>query len=30
MTYMVNGKQHMAVAISGRLYPGEMIALALP
>ena len=30
MTYMVNGKQHIAVAISGRQYPGEIISLALP
>jgi len=29
MKYMVNGKQHIAVAISGRQYPGELVALAL-
>ena len=30
MTYMVNGKQFIVVAISGRQYPGELVALALP
>jgi quinoprotein glucose dehydrogenase len=30
MTYMVNGKQYIVVAISGRQYPGELVALALP
>ena len=29
MTYMVNGTQHIAVANSGRQYPGEIVALAL-
>ena len=30
MTYMVNGKQYILVAVSGRQYPGELVALALP
>ena len=30
MTYMVNGKQYILVAVSGRQYPGELIALAIP
>jgi hypothetical protein len=30
MTYMVNGKQFIVVAVSGRQYPGELIALAIP
>jgi quinoprotein glucose dehydrogenase len=30
MTYMVNGKQYLLVAVSGRQYPGEFIALAIP
>ena len=30
MTYMVNGKQYIVVAVSGRQYPGELIALAIP
>jgi quinoprotein glucose dehydrogenase len=30
MTYMVNGKQYIVVAISGRQYPGELLALSLP
>jgi quinoprotein glucose dehydrogenase len=30
MTYMAGGKQFIVVAISGRQYPGELIALALP
>jgi quinoprotein glucose dehydrogenase len=30
MTYMVNGKQFIIVAIGGRDVPGELIALALP
>ena len=30
MTYMVNGKQYVVVAVSGRNHPGEYIALALP
>ena len=30
MTYMVGGKQYIVVAVSGRQYPGELVALALP
>ena len=30
MTYMVNGKQFILVAVSGRQSPGEFVALALP
>jgi len=30
MTYMVNGKQYILVAVSGRQHPGELVALALP
>jgi len=30
MTYMVNGKQYIVVAVSGRNVPGELVALALP
>jgi quinoprotein glucose dehydrogenase len=30
MTYMYNGKQYIVTAASGRQYPGELIALALP
>ena len=30
MTYMVNGKQFILVAVSGRSFPGEYIAMALP
>jgi quinoprotein glucose dehydrogenase len=30
MTYMANGKQYIVVAVSGRNYPGELVALALP
>ena len=30
MTYMANGKQYIVVAVSGRQYPGELVALALP
>jgi quinoprotein glucose dehydrogenase len=30
MTYMVNGKQHIVVAVSGGPYSGEYIAYALP
>ncbi len=30
MTYMVNGKQFMVVAISGAGYPGELVAFRLP
>jgi quinoprotein glucose dehydrogenase len=30
MTYMVNGKQYILVAVSGRQFPGELVALSLP
>jgi len=30
MTYMANGKQYIVVAVSGRDFPGELVALALP
>jgi hypothetical protein len=30
MTYMVNGEQYILVAVSGRQFPGELVALALP
>ena len=30
MTYMAKGKQYIVVGISGRQYPGEFVALALP
>jgi len=30
MTYMLNGKQYLVVAISGGAYSGEYIAFALP
>ena len=30
MTYMVNGKQYIVVAVSGRQMPGEFVALVLP
>jgi quinoprotein glucose dehydrogenase len=30
MTYMLNGKQHIVVAISGAGYSGELLALRLP
>ncbi len=30
MTYMANGKQYILVAVSGRTFPGEYVALALP
>ena len=30
MTYMANGKQFIVVAVSGRNYPGELVALSLP
>jgi quinoprotein glucose dehydrogenase len=30
MTYMLNGKQYVVVAISGGNYPGELIAFKLP
>jgi hypothetical protein len=30
MTYMANGKQYIVVGVSGRNYPGELVALSLP
>jgi quinoprotein glucose dehydrogenase len=30
MTYMLNGKQYLVVAISGGTYSGELLALRLP
>jgi quinoprotein glucose dehydrogenase len=30
MTYMADGKQYIVVAVGGRNFPGELIALALP
>jgi quinoprotein glucose dehydrogenase len=30
MTYMLNGRQYIVVAVSGGAYPGEYIAFALP
>jgi quinoprotein glucose dehydrogenase len=30
MTYALNGKQYLVVAISGGNYPGELLALKLP
>jgi quinoprotein glucose dehydrogenase len=30
MTYMLNGKQFIVVAISGGPYPGEYLAFSLP
>ena len=30
MTYMLNGKQYIVVAISGQGFPGELIAYRLP
>jgi quinoprotein glucose dehydrogenase len=30
MTYMLNGKQYIVVAISGQGYNGELVAFALP
>ena len=30
MTYMLNGKQYIVVAISGGNYTGELLALRLP
>jgi quinoprotein glucose dehydrogenase len=30
MTYMVNGRQHIVVAVGARNYPAELIALAVP
>jgi len=30
MTYMLNGRQYIVVAISGPNYPGELVAFRLP
>jgi quinoprotein glucose dehydrogenase len=30
MTYMLNGRQYLVVAVSGAVFPGELIAYALP
>jgi glucose dehydrogenase len=30
MTYSVNGTQYILVGVSGRMFPGELVALALP
>jgi quinoprotein glucose dehydrogenase len=30
MTYMLNGRQYIVVAVSGGPYPGEYIAFSLP
>jgi quinoprotein glucose dehydrogenase len=30
MTYLANGKQYIVVAISGGIYPGELVAFKLP
>ena len=30
MTYMLNGKQYIVVAISGGIYSGELMAFKLP
>ena len=30
MTYMLNGKQYLLVAVSGSNYPAEFLAYALP
>jgi quinoprotein glucose dehydrogenase len=30
MTYMMNGQQYIIVSISGRDYPGELVAFRLP
>ena len=30
MTYMLNGRQYLVVAISGGSYSGELLALKLP
>jgi hypothetical protein len=29
MTYMVNGKQYIVVAVSGAAFPGELVAYKL-
>jgi quinoprotein glucose dehydrogenase len=30
MTYMLNGRQYIVVAIGGGSYPGELLAFRLP
>jgi quinoprotein glucose dehydrogenase len=30
MTYMLDGKQYLVVAVGGARYPGELIAFTLP
>jgi quinoprotein glucose dehydrogenase len=30
MTYMLNGQQHLVVAIAGGTYSGELVAFKLP
>jgi quinoprotein glucose dehydrogenase len=30
MTYMLNGQQYIIVSISGREFPGELVAFRLP
>jgi hypothetical protein len=30
MTYMVNGRQYVVVAVGGNDHPAELIALAVP
>ena len=30
MTYMLNGRQYLIVAISGGSYSGELVAFSLP
>ena len=30
MTYMLNGRQYIVVAISGQNFPGELMAFRLP
>ncbi len=30
MTYLLNGRQYLVIAVSGNDYPGELIAYALP
>jgi hypothetical protein len=30
MTYMLNGKQYIVLAIGGARFPGELIAFRLP
>jgi len=30
MTYMLNGRQYLVIAVSGPDHPGELIAFAVP